>query len=359
MAKTAQMTYVQIQDRIEQMLQDITNATYDTTELGYWIAEGLKELATYDPHIIPVTYKIEARTGTATTDTTTKTLDDTTNDQFLASDVLYEKVVYNTTDETWATITSYTDADTVGLSADIMVSGEGYKIYNKRCYNSKQVYIGDVGDYLWIEAVEYKCQQSPRDFRNWKLYGDVLEIDIDFTPTDGDEVNVYFAKPHRLCQLTDLDGTVYHETPGNSYPVGNIAVVTEDLTNGEWVYVGDEFYIAGHRNPYTCTEDKELSDQADGGSVLYFNPGLEAPAADDAVITFVKSTLKPQHEELFCHLVAARAVLSDNIRHIDAIPTGGPDTWLRYQQWGERKLGEVLGKLDRLSPPRTKRIYPR
>jgi len=51
--------------------------------------------------------------------------------------------------------------------------------------------------------------------------------------------------------------------------------------------------------------------------------------------------------------------LSDNINYINQINKGGPEVYARYREWGERKLGEVLSKLDRISPPRTKRIYSR
>lgn len=389
MTRVSTRAYTQITALVLQILQDTGAATYGPTETDYWIAECLKEFSVYDSRIVRVTFDIEARTGKATSGTTTKTLEDTTNDHFVATDDDFEKVVYNTTDKTWAVITSFTDTDEVGLSNDIMVSGEGYKIFNKKCINNKQVYIGDVGSYLWIEGVEYKCQQLPRSFRNWKLYGDVLEIDIDFTPTDGDEVNVYFAKPHYLQRMLDLEGTVYHSTPGSNYPAGSVAIVTNDFTDGETCYKGNEFYITGHRNPYTCTEQIGWGQQAGAGSVLYFTPPLEAAATDDDVVTFIRSSLKPQHEELFCHLVAARALISEaNAQLIQAkadLTTGralvntvnlggtgaavanayisyaraGEELAREQRTMGERKLGEVIGKMETLSPPRTKRTYAR
>ena len=86
---------------------------------------------------------------------------------------------------------------------------------------------------------------------------------------------------------------------------------------------------------------------------------MEAATADGDVLTFVKSTLQPQHEELFAHLVAARAVLSDNINFINKVNVGGAGTWLDYQGWGERKLSEVLGKLKNIKKLQTKRVYTR
>jgi len=348
-------TYAQIQDLVEQMLQDTGAATYDTTETGYWIEESLKELAQYDPHIVEVVFQIESRTGTDTAGTASS-LTDTSEAQFLSTDPTDEKVIHNTTDHTWAVVLGYTSTSVLTLSADIMDDGENYKIYNKRCWNEKQIYIGDVTDYLWIDSVEYPIGTK----RNWKVYGEVLEIDVtivedsDSTKTDLPNVDVLvrFAKPHRLCQLTTLSGEL---TADESKGDTTIAVDGLAPATGE-VEIGDEFHLENHKTLYAITSATTLSG---GAGDITFYPGLEANAAENDDITFTKSTLKPQHEELFCHLVAARAVLSDNIRHINEIPKGGANAWSDYQAWGERKLAEVLGKLERLSPPRTKRIYPR
>ncbi len=354
-------TYAQIQDLCEQMLQDTGAATYDVTETGYWIEESLKEFATYEPHIVPVIFKIESRTGTDTAGTTSK-LTDTTKTQFLTTDDSDEKVIRNTTDNTWATATTATASTTtvITLNADIMASGEHYEIYNKRCWNNKQIYLGNPTDirhdsYLRIDSVEYPIGTK----RNWKVYGDVLEIDVtnvndsnlNVTNLPNIDVLVRFVKPHRLCQMTDLQGAV--QATGTA---GGVAIVAYNFTLTQSAEVGDEFHIANHRTLYTCTEAITWSD-AVNGNVLYFYPALEASAPKDDVIYFTKSTLKPQHEEIFCHLVAARAVLSDNINYINEINKGGPEVYARFREWGERKLGEVLGKLDRISTPRTKRIY--
>ena len=95
------------------------------------------------------------------------------------------------------------------------------------------------------------------------------------------------------------------------------------------------------------------------GATITFYPGLEAASTADDDIEFVKSTLQPHHEEMFAHLVAARAAMSDSRRYINTVQEGGAATWQDFQGWGERKLAEVLGKLERLSVPRTKRVYTR
>lgn len=357
------MTYLEVLTKALQMVQDTAGATYDkTTEMAYCIEESLKELANYDPHIVDIIFKIESRTGTDTAGTANK-LTDTTKSQFLTTDDSDEKVIHNTTDNTWATATTATASTTtvITLNADIMDEGETYGIYNKRCWNKKQIYLGNPTDirhdaYLWIDSVEYPIGTR----RNFKVYGDVLEIDVD-SVADSDltattlpdiDVLVRFAKPHRLCQMTDLQGAA--QAAGTA---GGVAIVAYNFTLTQTAEAGDEFHIANHRTLYTCTESITWSD-AVNGNVLYFFPALEAAVPKDDVIYFTKSTLKPQHEELFCHLVAARAVLSDNIKHINAIPKGGANVWSDYQMWAERKLAEVIGKMERLSPPRTRRSYP-
>ena len=98
------------------MLQDVAGATYDkTTEIAYWIEESLKEFATYEPNIVPAIFKIESRTGTDTTGTS-GSLTDTTKDQFVATDDDNEKVIHNTSDNTWAVVKTYTDETVLVLS---------------------------------------------------------------------------------------------------------------------------------------------------------------------------------------------------------------------------------------------------
>ena len=347
------MTYLDVLTKTLQMLQDTAGATYDkTTEVAYWIEESLKEIATYDPHIVDVIFKIESRTGTDVTGTASS-LTDLVKLQFVAADATNEKVVHNIEDNTWAVVLANSSTSVNTLSADIMDANEDYKIYNKRCYNEKQIYIGDVTDYLWVDSVEYPLGTK----RNWKIYDDVLEIMVDFVadsdstldPPNNIDVLVRFAKPHRLCQLTTLTGACTAVEP-----VGETTLAIKSFGTTEIVEIGDEFHIANQRSLYTVTTGVTLSGGA-GNIVVY--PGMEVATVVDDAIVFTKSTLKPQHEDLFCHLVAARAVLSDNINFINAIPKGGANVWSDYQVWAERKLAEVMSKLNRISKPKTKRQY--
>ena len=346
-------TYADCETLVLQMLQDTGKAIYDSTELGFWFEEGLKEFASYIPHIVDVVFQIESRTGVDTTGTASS-LTDATESQFLSTDPTDEKVIYNTTDRTYAVVEGFTSTSVLTLSADIMDANEGYRMYNKRCTNEKQIYIGDLTDYLWIDSVEYPIGMK----RNWRVYDEVLEIDVlrvddsDTTKTNLPNVDVLvrFALPHVLSQLTDWDG----ELTANASK-GDTTIAIDGMGAAEIIEEGEEFHLENHRTLYIVTADVTMSS---GAGNVNFYPPLEADATDNDDINFRKSTLQPQHEEIFCQLVAARAVLSDSIRHINAIPKGGPRTWLNYQDWGERKLGEVLSKLRRNTTPMTKKRYP-
>jgi len=52
-------TYAEITTLVLQMLQDTTPDIYAVAETGYAIEESLKEFSWYDPHIVPIVFKIE------------------------------------------------------------------------------------------------------------------------------------------------------------------------------------------------------------------------------------------------------------------------------------------------------------
>lgn len=299
-------TYAQITGLVLQMLQDTGAAVYVAAETGYAIEESLKEFATFIPHTISVVFQIESRTGTDSTGTASS-LTDSVESQFLSTDPTNEKVIRNTTDHTWAVVEGFTSTSVLTLSADIMDANENYRIYNKRCWNEKQIYIGDFTDYLGIDSVEYPIGTK----RNWKVYDEVLEIDVD-TVSDSDTTQTYlpnvdvlvrFAVPHRLNQLTTLTGEL---TADESKGDTTIAVDGLLPATGD-VEIGEEFHLEHHRSVYIITSATTL---VSGAGDITFYPPLEAAASDSDDITFRKSTLQPQHEEIFCHLVAARTALS-------------------------------------------------
>jgi len=67
--------------------------------------------------------------------------------------------------------------------------------------DSKEVDISSIREgLLWIDKVEFRVDSDPRDFRNFTLWGDTLEIDTDLTPEADEEVYIYCAKEHTLTE---------------------------------------------------------------------------------------------------------------------------------------------------------------
>jgi len=326
--------------RALQMLQDTSAATYDATEMGYWIESELKYLADYEPLITEAMFLVESRDGKDVTGTASK-LTDSVKSQFLTADGTNEKVVHNITDDTWAVITARDSSSILSISNDIMDADEFYEIYNKRCWNKKQIYLGDMAPYVGIDSVEYPLGTG----RHWTLYGDVLELDVedtaiqdsDSTLTNLSKVNVLvrFYVPPLLCQLTDLPGAV-HTTAAAAATTMQIKSFTDD----EIIEAGDQFNIADHRTTYIVTTGVTLATQASTGVALSFYPGLESATSADAVITFKKSTLTPRLERILYQRAAAQGILNDNILKLDGINKGGTDVWAKL----ERKANGILEK---------------
>src|SRR3990167_7775533 len=169
------LSYANVLDRIEQLIQDTSNTVYDVTELGYWIEDELKRIFRFKPFFVDVIFQIESRSGNDTAGTASS-LTDATKSQFLAADATNEKVVHNLTDDTWAVILTNSSTSVNTLSRDIMASGESYEIYNKRCRNKRQIYIGDMPALYRqnVVSVEYPIGKK----RNFSVLDDVIELDV-------------------------------------------------------------------------------------------------------------------------------------------------------------------------------------
>ena len=354
------LSYVNLTTRILQFLQDTGAVTYDATETGFAIENELKRLSRYSPVLIDVIFQVESRTGSDTAGTASK-LTDTTESQFLSTDPTNEKVVHNITDDTWAVVTGYTSTSVLSISKDIMASGESYELYNKRCKNKRQIYIGALPFYLWIESVEYPIG-TERNFV--KISRDVVGLDVDdSTILDSDstlstlnqvDVLVRFALPQVLCQLTDLSGAVH---------TGASALATtmqiKNFTDTQVVEVGEMFNIAGHRTTYIVTTELTLANQATTGSSLAFYPPLEAATTADDVITFIKSTLQPNYEDLLGRMVVSRAIQSDMLRFAKS----GTPLVSNYQKiiTGNPLLSPIIinRELEALASPKVAKILTR
>ena len=347
-------TFAQLIDQIQSDLGDDTT-TYTDAKVTIQLEKAIKAVSGYMPYVMMHSFDLESRTGSATTDTV-DTLVDSSAQFIVATDI--GKVIYNTDDKTWAVVIADGSNSTtqLKLSKDIMEDGdEAYKMFNKGCWNNKQINIEDVTDYLGedhgVIAVEYKTQQSTRNYRNFEVEGDILTLDIDFNPPDSAdsdadvEVLVWFETRQRVSQLADLAGTV-NGTPAAGATTFTIAavgsgtdVITEDTL----------FTVAGVRGTYKIKYDLTLSG---GGGAIIFWPGLESAPSNGAIVAFVGSTLSKELERLVVELGAAYSALSIQA---NAISKGGQGVYRRY----ETKLAIALSELERLQEPMTKHTWPK
>lgn len=199
MAKTIKVIRSGVRQLLRDQIQASVDADFSEDELNAHITEVLVEISQRRAYQVKETLAICSTTGTATA-TTASHLIDTTNAHFVAGDV--GKTVYNSTDKTTAKVTAYTSASDLTLDTDIMASGEAYTIYHLGGTSGKDLSIASITNLIEVEKAEYKTRQTPPVFRNCKVFGDVLTLDINFTPTDGDEVFLYCRKVHQLTEST-------------------------------------------------------------------------------------------------------------------------------------------------------------
>lgn len=347
-------SYSAMTSLVTEKLQSSGTVDFSASEVDNQIEETLKEVSTIRPHLAEVVFKIEGRYGNATA-TSPDNLVDTAKGQFVTGDE--EKVIHNKTDNKKAVIISFSSTSQIGIAPDIMEQGEHYEIYNKQCSNHRQVYIGDMPEYNGIHSVEYPIGMR----RNFKLYGRVLEIDVISIPDTNantavvnslpdEDVLVRFKMPHQLSQLTDWEAVV-----AASAVVAATIISGSAFQSDGTIEIGSEFNIENHRSTYIVKSETTISSNT---VAISFYPPLEAVANTAAVLTFRKSSLEPDLEEIFADLAAARLSINKAPKYFNAISLGGGVVYRHFLDWGERRLGETLGKLRRV-PPQIKQTFPR
>ncbi len=353
-------TYATMIDLISQKLQDTSNATWEDTELTLYIAEGLREIAQYHPHILRFEFNLESRRGTANGDTT-GALVDTTLDQFLATDV--GKWVYNSEDRTWAEVTDYVDETQLTLSTDIFPDGnEPYQMFNKGCTDRREINIrapqnpdGALGsrvmDYLWINKIEYPILQNPPSYLEtgeWEEQeGQIIRLKVEGEPDNTkntsarDEVWVYFACRHKLSQLTTLLGKVNNSS---GYAAGLQAINVDDIQSSGTLYKGQEFTIDGVRGIYVADYQRTISGSAI--APLTFWPPLADATTDNDNVRFVSNTLSFQLEGLFADLVAGKALMNKSPKYLNQINKGGARVYSDTYLTGKAKYDAAIEELE-------------
>ena len=307
-------TWAELRDKVELLLEDTGNSIWSTARIDGCMEDSLQEISDTAPYIRREELEATNKSGEASS-TSAGELVDASKSQFEASDV--GKVVWNITDTTIALVTAYTDADTLVLDSDIMASGESYKILQKECVNNKQFNLEDITDWMGggdtrgIIRVEYPIGADPANNRNFAINRDILTIGYDGTITDNAKVYLEYKAVQRVSRLTDLAGAVKVE-----HAAGVSEIDIDGLESSGTIYENDEFTIAGVQGTYRVTADGTISSNEVAN--LAFYPALLAIAADDAVVTFKKSTLHTTLERILIKMAAGHAAIREPLVYLNA-----------------------------------------
>lgn len=333
-------------DLISQKLQDTSNATWTDAEILLYFPEMLRKISQYSPHIRMLEFLVESRRGTAS-ETLASYLVDDVEDQFVAGDV--GKIAYNVDDRTWAYIKTYTDATKIGVGKDIFADGESYRIFNKNCNHQKELYIGDLTDWLWIDKIEFPAMEDPPRLVKWIERGrDVIRLDIDEEPDDSSEsdakkqVWIFFALRHKLSQLTDLAAKSVAAVEGATSMSLTAAQVSTTIE------MGQEFTIANERSRGIYVITANATTGADQTATIYFWPPLESSVDTNEVITFVPSTLTPRLEGIFADLVVGKALMAKSPKYLNQINKGGARVHTEMYLMGKAIYDGAEGELESL-----------
>lgn len=350
-------THVALVNEVEEQLEDSSNGLWSATVVANALDQATRELSSYDPYMFLITREFESRTGFETAGTA-GSLTDTTESQFLATDV--GKVVFNLTDNTWAIVVTYTSSSVLVLSRDIMDEDEQYAMYHQDCWGPKQIYMGDIGDYVGpnygVDSVYYPAQGSRRTKRNFTLDQGVLTVLYDGNVPDSTlgtninrrsrivDVDIWMKRQHKVSRMTDQAGVVDLSA---GYDRGATSIVIDALEDDDVITVGQEFYIspattsqvtnAGLRGRYTCTESVTV---ASNEAIVKFWPPLENDVSDNWLVTFVRSTLTPEQERVVVDLTVGRLAITKAALYLQQISAA-----IASVSSGSTALGLVAAKV--------------
>lgn len=343
-------------NQVESFLDDTGNVIWSAPRLGLLLVDAVTEVSEAVPYVMRDTYHIESRTGAASSTGAASTLVDASKSPFVSgSDE--GKVVHNTTDKTWAIIESVTSTSVAVLSADIFASGEQYEIYNAGCWNNKQINIDDSDDSLWVMYAVYPSPNMANK-RNVSTYEDraghrIVELDVnrvdDSSKSDADvDVDVYFARQHKVNPMTDLSATV---DKAGGYSAAAITMILNGLTDADTPIYKDTLFTVAlssgitSRLTYRVTADAAISSNA---ATITFTPGLEAAVDNTAVVTFIGSTLPPDLERIVVQIIIGEALMSQAVPTINTVEEGGAGVSGRYYPIGEKIAEKARRQLKAL-----------
>ncbi len=133
-------------------------------------------------------FDVTVKSGTARATTANHLIDNVAN-QFVAADV--GRKVWNTTDNTYATITIYNSISDVTIDTNIMANGEGYKLFFSK-FTAKEA-----GTYLIIGTIQLNAASAAQVFTVSICVNGSVVAETKATSYNGD-----FSTCQNVCRYT-------------------------------------------------------------------------------------------------------------------------------------------------------------
>lgn len=97
----------------------------------------------------------------------------------------------------------WTDDEIDVYISDCLIEMAKYKAYEVKeelttVVGSRELDVSTINDLLEVKEVEYPVDKQPRRFRQFSRWGNILRMELDSTPGDGEDVYLYCAKYHGL-----------------------------------------------------------------------------------------------------------------------------------------------------------------
>jgi hypothetical protein len=155
-----------------------------------------------------------------------------------------------------------------------------------------------------------------------------------------EQAYLYCAKTHRIPAVATIVGAATAD-----YLAGVVVINVDGLTSTGTIEADTTFTITGDSSNthYRLLKDVVLSG---GAGDFTFTPKLAEAISENDVVSCDNSTLPERLETLLIDLVAARAALSNPMKLMIQINTGGRRVPITMGEWAERKLALTLRKLE-------------
>ena len=213
---------------------------------------------------------------------------------------------------------------------------------------AKEVTITTIRDTL-IDVIkaEYKTGQNPKQFRNVSIFGNILTVDYDSTPTSGDTIYLYCLKLHEL----DRTSSTMTKTQEDALVLGAAVYAAQSFLNTIRTEISDAItkYTAAEADLTSMTAriEQAVTDIGSGrssiGTVAITDPVREYP-----------NLASREMQSATAYLNRAGGYLRDS-----AAQLSGSRTVAQYQTWINTQLGQYRDRLNRITVSRTWQEYSR